>query len=82
VLLEGKEPEPRPHFTLGYHDRVWARDERYVMFCRNDGSEAKLYDTQTDPGQRIDLSGDDPETVEKMFEEYVLKDAGGRLPTY
>ena len=82
ILLDGKELGPRPHFTLGYHDHVWARDESYVMFCRNDGSEAKLYDTQTDPGQRIDLAGDDPETAEKMFEEYVLKDAGGRLPTY
>ena len=25
---------------------------------------------------------EEPETVEKMFEEYVLKDAGGSLPNY
>jgi hypothetical protein len=29
-----------------------------------------------------DIARDEPETVEKMFEEYVLKDAGGSLPTY
>jgi hypothetical protein len=81
-LLQGKELEPRPHFTLGYHDHVWARDERYVMFGRNYGAKARLYDAQADPQQRRDLAGEDPGTVERMFEEYVLKDAGGPLPTY
>ena len=44
VLLEGRGPEQRPHFTLGYSEFVWARDEGYAMFGRNDGEEAKLYD--------------------------------------
>jgi arylsulfatase A-like enzyme len=82
VLLEGKEPEPRPHFTLGYHEHVWARDERYVMFSRYDGSEAKLYDVPDDPSMRNDLSGEHPDVVKRMFDGYVLKDAGGPLPTY
>jgi hypothetical protein len=81
-LLDGKALEPRPHFTLGYHDHVWARDERHVMFARNDGAQARLYDAQADPQQRTDLAGAEPETVERMFEEYVLKDAGGPLPNY
>jgi hypothetical protein len=58
------------------------RDERRVMFCRSDGEGARLYDALNDPEQRRDLANDEPETVEKMFEEYVLTDAGGSLPNY
>jgi len=61
---------------------VWTRDERYVMFCRNDGARAKLFDVREDPQMRNDLTGAHPEIVRRMFEEYVLKDAGGPLPTY
>jgi arylsulfatase A-like enzyme len=82
VLLDGKEPEPRNYFTSAFKDHVWSRDESYVMFARNDGAEPRLYDVRTDPQQTRDLAEDAPETVEKMFEEYVLKDAGGALPTH
>ena len=82
VLLEGKSPEPRDHFTLGYGEHVWCRDEAYVAFCRGDFVGAKLYDVRNDPQLQRDIARDEPETVEKMFEEYVLKDAGGSLPTY
>jgi arylsulfatase A-like enzyme len=79
VLLDGKEPRTRHHFTSGYSRYVWSRDEEYVMFSRNDGTEARLYDVRTDPQQTRDLADEEPETVEKMFEEYVLEDAGGSL---
>jgi arylsulfatase A-like enzyme len=82
ILLDGKDPEPRPHFTLGYHEHVWTRDERYAMFSRNDGTEAKLYDLRTDPGMNQDIAGNQPGIVKRMFDGYVLKDAGGPLPTY
>jgi arylsulfatase A-like enzyme len=82
VLFEGKEPEPRPHFTLGYHDYVWARDERYTMFSRNDGTEARLYDLRSDPEMNRDVAANRPDIVKRMFNGYVLKDAGGPLPTY
>ena len=78
VLLDGKEPGTRHHFTSGYSRYVWSRDEEYVMFSRNDGTEARLYDVRTDPQQTRDLADEEPETVEKMFEEYVLEDAGGQ----
>jgi arylsulfatase A-like enzyme len=81
VLLDGNEPEPRNHFTSAYKDHVWSRDESYVMFCRNDGAEPRLYDVRTDPQQTRNLAEEEPETVEKMFEEYVLGDAGGSPPT-
>ena len=43
-------------------------------------NRSKLYDAQSDPWQQRDLAADEPDTVERMFEEYVLKDAGGSLP--
>jgi hypothetical protein len=55
VFFEGGEPEERAHFTLGYHDYVWARDEDYVMFAKNDGARAKLYDLREDPAMRDDV---------------------------
>ncbi len=81
-LLYGDEVEPRQHFTLGYHNFVLARDDRYVMFCRNDGASPKLFDIGTDPEMRRDLAASDPGTARRMYDEYVLADAGGPLPSY
>jgi hypothetical protein len=80
VLFDDKDPEERDHFTSGYRDYVWVRDKRHVMFSRNDGSEPRLYDAQSDPRQERDLAEEYPDTVGRMFEDYVLKDAGGSLP--
>ena len=52
------------------------------MFSRNDGEEAKLYDLENDPEMKKDISGRKPELVKRMFEDYVLADAGGPLPKY
>ena len=82
VIPDGKAPEARPHFTLGYDDHVWARNDRYVMMCRNDGSDPKLFDVQNDPDQENDLATGNPGIVKRMFQEYVLEDAGGPLPRY
>jgi arylsulfatase A-like enzyme len=82
VLFEGRDPDPRPHFTLGYHDYVWTQDDHYVMFSRYDGSRAKLYDAREDPEMKNDIAGERPGVVRSMFDDYVLKDAGGPLPHY
>ena len=79
VLMEGGELEPRDHFTLGYADHVWAHDDRYLMFSRRDRSEPHLYDLQNDPETKTDLADEDPERVRRMFDDYVLADAGGSL---
>ena len=81
-LMGGKQPRPRPHFTLGYHDHAWCRDENYAMFCRHDGAKAELYDLRTDPHMDRDIAGQHPDIARRMFEEYVIKDAGGPLPSY
>src|ERR671916_2257110 len=82
VLFDGGEPEQRPHMTAGYHDHVWTRDERYATFARYDGSEAKLFDLKSDPKMNKNIAGNNPSLVKRMFEGYVLKDAGGPLPSY
>jgi arylsulfatase A-like enzyme len=81
-LVDGKQPAPRSHFTLGYHDHAWCRDENFAMFCRHDGTEAKLYDLRTDPLMQRDIAVLRPSLVRRMFDEYVIKDAGGPLPSY
>ena len=82
ALMHGKQPHPRPHFTLGYHNHAWCRDEDYAMFCRHDGAEPKLFDLRTDPKMNRDIAGQRPAIARRMFEEYVIKDAGGPLPSY
>jgi arylsulfatase A-like enzyme len=82
MLLEGRGPEQRPHFTLGYSEFVWARDEGYAMFGRNDGEEARLYDLLADPKMDSDVAAKRPDVVRRMFDKYVIGDAGGPLPTY
>ena len=83
ALFDGGEPEQqRPHMTAGYHDHVWTRDERYATFARYDGSEAKLFDLKSDPEMNKNIAGNNPDLVKRMFQGYVLKDAGGPLPSY
>ena len=82
-ILDGGEPaDARPYFTAGYHDYVWARDERYTMWCDNTGSGARLFDMQQDPEQKNDIAAENPDIVKHMFQDYVIKDAGGPLPRY
>jgi arylsulfatase A-like enzyme len=82
VLLDGGDPDPRTHFTLGYNNYVWARDDRYVMFGSHDRASAKLFDLREDPEMRQDIAASHPDVVGRMFEGYVLGDAGGALPEY
>lgn len=82
ALFEGDEMNARPHFTLGYHDHSWARDDRYALISQTSGAGAKLFDIQSDPGMDRDIAGKHPEIVKRMFKDYVLEDAGGPLPDY
>jgi hypothetical protein len=82
VLFGGGQPEERPYFTLGYNDHTWARDEDYVMFAKNDGSNALLYDLDADPEMNTDIAGSNQAVLNRMWNDYVLEDAGGPLPKY
>lgn len=78
-LLSGEEVEERSHATIGYHDWVWARDDRYVMSCKVDGSESRLFDIRKDPEQKNDIAADNRDTVERMYRDYMVGDANGSL---
>ncbi|MBA2783549.1 MAG: sulfatase, partial [Rubrobacteraceae bacterium] len=65
-----------------YHDHVFTRDEEYAMISRNDGTEARLYDLREDPGMHKDVAGKLPDVARRMFDDYVIEDAGGPLPRY
>jgi arylsulfatase A-like enzyme len=82
ILLDGGQPEERAHFTSGYHTFVWARDGEYAMISSHDGENARLYDIRADPKMRQDIAAGHPEVVRRMFDDYVLGDAGGALPDY
>jgi arylsulfatase A-like enzyme len=81
VLLDGGDPEqPREHFTAGYHDHVWARDQDYAMFATSNGSEPHLFDLREDPEMKKNIAGSNADIVKRMYNDYLVKDAGGPLP--
>jgi arylsulfatase A-like enzyme len=82
VLFDGGQPEERAHFTAGYHNFVWARDREYAMVSRQDRENTRLYDLRRDPEMQQDISAGYPDVVRRMFDKYVLGDAGGSLPDY
>ncbi len=81
VLFEGGRPAARDHLTAGYHNYVFARDDRYAMFAKNDGSGPHLFDLEDDPKMDRNIAPDNPDVVKRMWNDYVLKDAGGPLPS-
>jgi hypothetical protein len=80
VLLDGGDPEqPREHFTAGYHDHVWARDQDYAMFATSNGSEPHLFDLRDDPEMKKNIAGSNADIVKRMYDDYLVKDAGGPI---
>ncbi len=71
---------PREHVSSGYMYNSWCRDERYVYFVGNDGTDPHLYDMVADPLQERDLAGEE-EGAEKEMQKKLLIDAAGPLPT-
>jgi arylsulfatase A-like enzyme len=82
VIFGGDQPSERNHFTLGYDEYVWARDDRYVLLSRNDRAQTRLYDLSADPDMNTDIADVNPDVARRMFDDYVIGDAGGPLPRY
>lgn len=82
ALFEDDAVDARPYFTLGYKNHSWARDDRYALISGNNGGGAKLFDIVGDPDMNKDIAGANPDVVKRMFEDYIMKDAGGSLPEY
>jgi len=69
----------RKHVSAGYVYNSWCRDERYVYFVGNDGTQPHLYDMEADPLQEHDLAAEEQGVVKQMHQKLLL-DAGGPLP--
>jgi arylsulfatase A-like enzyme len=82
VIFGGGQPSERNHFTLGYDEYVWARDDRHVLLSRNDRAQTRLYDLSADPDMNTDIADANPDVARRMFDDYVIGDAGGPLPRY
>ena len=82
VIFGGGQPSERNHFTLGYDEYVWARDDRYVLLSRNDRAQTRLYDLSADPDMNTDIADANSDVARRMFDDYVIGDAGGPLPRY
>jgi arylsulfatase A-like enzyme len=82
VIFDGDQPQERNHFTLGYDDHVRAMDRDYAMISRNDRLNPLLYDLNADPGMHTDIAKSNQDILNRMWNNYVLKDAGGPLPDY
>jgi hypothetical protein len=52
------------------------------MFSRQDRESPRLYDLRRDPEMQQDIAAGQPDVVRRMFDKYVLGDAGGTLPDY
>jgi hypothetical protein len=52
------------------------------MTARNDGTQVQLYDLQSDPRYEKNVAAKNQDLVNRMFKDYVLKDAGGPIPRY
>lgn len=82
VILDGGNPGTRDHFDASYNNHVWARDDKYAMMSFTTGDSPRLYDIQTDPGMTNDIVSKHPDIPKRMYRDYIVKDAGGPLPTY
>jgi arylsulfatase A-like enzyme len=81
VILSGGDPEqPRPHATLGFGDYSWTEDGDYTLSVRNDGSEPRLYDLHGDPDMTNNVASANPDVVRRMYDDYIVADAGGNPP--
>lgn len=81
-LFDGEDFPERPYIAGGLHDYAFARDDDYALVCRSSGGGAKLYDLREDPGQQNDVSGGNRGISRRMYEEYILAEAGGEMPSY
>jgi arylsulfatase A-like enzyme len=82
VLFDGRPPAgARPHFTACYADYVLAGDHDWFLISDSEGRRKRLYDRRNDPEEIVDVSGDHPEIVDRLWR--VLEDeAGGTLPQF
>jgi arylsulfatase A-like enzyme len=81
VMFEGADPPERDYWTTAYSANVAAGDGRWLLISDNQGKERRLYDTEADPSEEKDVASDNPDVVDRLWQN-ILNDAGGTMPVF
>jgi arylsulfatase A-like enzyme len=81
-LFEGKQPyDDRRYFTACYARYLICGDGRWVLIAHSEKRRIRLFDTQADPEETINLAEQNPEKVEELW-AILEQEAGGTLPQF
>jgi hypothetical protein len=50
------------------------------MFATSKGADPHLFDLREDPEMKKNIAGSNADVVKRMYNDYLVKDAGGPLP--
>lgn len=80
-IADGALPAEQRDFTYGgYSNHSYVRDDDWAMVTNNERTGAQLYDLKADPGERVDISRERPEVVDRLYERMVAE--VGEPPPY
>jgi arylsulfatase A-like enzyme len=81
-LFDGKKPhEERPYFTAAYARYLICGDGRYVLIAHSERRRIRLFDTETDPEEVVNIADQNPEIVDRLW-RVLEEEAGGTLPQF
>jgi arylsulfatase A-like enzyme len=81
VMFDGADPPERDYWTTAYADQVAAGDGRWLLIADNQGKERRLFDTEADPEEEDDVAADNPDVVDRLWQN-IVNDAGGTMPVF
>jgi arylsulfatase A-like enzyme len=77
----GLPAEDRQLSYGGYSNHSYVRDDSWAMVTNNERTGAQLYDLEADPDERVDVSRERPEVIDRLYREMVAE-IGGDPPYY
>jgi arylsulfatase A-like enzyme len=81
VMFDGADPPERPYWTTAYASQVAAGDGRWLLIADNQGEKRRLFDTEADPDEETDVAVDNPQVVDRLWQN-IVDDAGGTMPVF
>jgi len=80
-LVAGEGGPKRDYVTCGMEKYVWVKDNDYAYISETDGTDPRLFDLKSDPGNFVNIAKDNPTVVKEMYEKAV-ESGGGPLPVF
>jgi len=80
LFLEGEDQfiENRDYITCGFHECTLYKDDQYALITFNNRSTQKLFNLSKDPEWNNNISMDNPDICNELYEK-IEKDAKGEL---